>query len=478
MSEQKSFAAVDLGASSGRVILGKISKDKIEYEEVHRFGNGPIARGDGLYWDIDSLKNNVMEGLAKLAGSGIVSIGVDSWAVDYGLVNEKGELIRDPHHYRDDRNYRGVSDVESKISSAELYKEVGLQFLPFNTLYQLAVDQTEQGALMDKSDKALMIPDLFNFWLCGAQLTERTNASTTGLFDPKSKGWESTLIKKLGIQQRLLADVVSEGTYLGRITKGVQDQTGLDPLTQVVTVGSHDTASAFVAVPSTKPNSLFVSSGTWSLLGVELDEPILTDAARQANFTNEGGVDGRIRFLKNVTGLWLLQESSREWRQNGKTFQVEQLIKEATKLPKRSVIDVNDERFVAPGDMPSRIQEACKESNQWIPQTEAEIVRVIFDSLVAKYVAVIAELETLTNTQLERIHIVGGGSQNELLNQLIADATQLEVFAGPVEATAIGNLVIQARAAGVLEGTLEDLRALIAKNFKIKKYTPNSTGGN
>lgn len=478
MSEQKSFAAVDLGASSGRVILGKISKDKIEYEEVHRFGNGPIARGDGLYWDIDSLKNNVMEGLAKLAGSGIVSIGVDSWAVDYGLVNDQGELIREPHHYRDNRNYRGVRDVESKISSTDLYKEVGLQFLPFNTLYQLAVDQAEQSTLMDKSDKALMIPDLFNFWLCGAKLTERTNASTTGLFDPKSKSWESSLINKLGIQERLLADIVSEGTYLGHISKGVQEQTGLDELTQVVTVGSHDTASAFVAVPSTKPNSLFVSSGTWSLLGVELEEPILTDAARHANFTNEGGVDGRIRFLKNVTGLWLLQESSREWRQNGKTFQVEQLIEEATKLPKRSVIDVNDERFVAPGDMPSRIQEACIETNQWVPQTEAEIVRVIFDSLVGKYVEVIAELESLTNTKLERIHIVGGGSQNELLNQLIADSTQLEVFAGPVEATAIGNLVIQARAAGVLTGTLEDLRSLIAQNFKIKKYTPNSIGGN
>lgn len=478
MSEQKSFAAVDLGASSGRVILGKISKDKIEYEEVHRFTNGPISRGDGLYWDIDALKENVMEGLAKLAGAGIVSIGVDSWAVDYGLVNDQGELIRDPHHYRDDRNHRGVRNVEGKISSADLYKEVGLQFLPFNSLYQLAVDQDEESALLDRSDKALLIPDLFNFWLCGAQLTERTNASTTGLFDPRAKDWESSLIKRLGIQERLLPDIVSEGTYLGQITNEVRGQTGLDSLTQVVTVGSHDTASAFVAVPSTKPNSLFVSSGTWSLLGVELDEPILTEAARRANFTNEGGVDGRIRFLKNVTGLWLLQEASREWRNSGKTFQIEQLIKEAAKLPKRSVIDVNDERFVAPGDIPRRIQEACKETNQWVPDSEAEIVRVIFDSLVAKYVEVIAELESLTRTRLERIHIVGGGSQNELLNQLISDATQLDVFAGPVEATAIGNLVIQARAAGVLVGTLEDLRALIAKNFKIKKYTPNSIGGN
>jgi rhamnulokinase len=478
MSEQKSFAAVDLGASSGRVILGKISKEKIEYEEVHRFGNGPIARGDGLYWDIDSLRANVMEGLAKLAGSGVVSIGVDSWAVDYGLLDSQGNLIRDPHHYRDERNYRGVSTVASKISSTDLYKEVGLQFLPFNTLYQLAVDQSEQGPLISKSDKALLIPDLFNFWLCGARLTERTNASTTGLFDPKTKGWANQLIEDLGLQRTLFADIVSEGTYLGRISKEIQSQTGLDQMTQVVTVGSHDTASAFVAVPSTKPNSLFVSSGTWSLLGVELDEPILTEAARLANFTNEGGVDGRIRFLKNVTGLWLLQESSREWRQNGKTFQIEQLIEQATKLPKRSVIDVNDERFVPPGDMPARIQDVCKETNQWVPTSEAEIVRVIFDSLVAKYVEVISELEKLTQTKLERIHIVGGGSQNALLNQLISDATKLEVFAGPVEATAIGNLVIQARAANVLEGTLEDLRSLIAKNFKIKKYTPHSTGGN
>lgn len=477
MTEQKSFAAVDLGASSGRVILGKISKDKIEYEEVHRFGNGPVTRGDGLYWDIDSLKENVMLGLAKLADADILSIGVDSWAVDYGLVDDQGNLIRDPHHYRDERNLRGVSTVQAQISPGELYKEVGLQYLPFNTLYQLVVDQNEQSPLLTKTAKALMIPDLFNFWLCGAQKTERTNASTTGLLDPHAKTWDLELIEKLGLQQRLLADVVSEGTYLGQITAGVQAQTGLDSKTKVVTVGSHDTASAFVAVPSTKPNSLFVSSGTWSLLGVELDEPILTDAARKANFTNEGGVDGRIRFLKNVTGLWLVQEATREWRQKGKTYQIEKLIKEAAKLPRRSVIDVNDERFVAPGDMQIRIQNTCRESGQWIPETEAEVVRVIFDSLVAKYVSVIAELESLTSMKLERIHIVGGGSQNELLNQLIADETGLEVFAGPVEATAIGNLVIQARAAGVLHGSLEDIRELIAKNFEIKKYHPNSTGG-
>lgn len=481
MTEQKSFAAVDLGASSGRVILGRISDEKIEYEEIHRFGNGPVTRGDGLYWDIDSLKSNVLQGLTKLAGlagKDVLSIGVDSWAVDYGLLDSQGDLVRPPHHYRDDRNLRGVADVEGKISPADLYRQTGLQFLPFNTVYQLAVDQSEQSALTEQTDKVLMIPDLFNFWLCGVQLTERTNASTSGLLDPKTKQWNHALIEKLGFKKSLFADVVSEGTYLGRISKSVQEQTGLDSLTQVVTVGSHDTASAFVAVPSTKPNSLFVSSGTWSLLGVELDAPILSEDARKANFTNEGGVDGRTRFLKNVTGLWLLQECTRQWRQSGKTYQVEVLIDDASKLAKKSVVDVNDQRFVAPGDMPARIQQACKETNQWVPETEAEIVRVIFDSLAAKYVEVISELEGLTGKKLERIHIVGGGSQNELLNQLIADSTGLEVFAGPVEATAIGNLVIQARAAGVLRGTLEKIRELIAKNFLIKKFIPKAAGEN
>jgi rhamnulokinase len=474
MSELKAFAAVDLGASSGRVILGRISSEKIEYEEVHRFGNGPFERGDGLYWDIDSLKENVMQGLAKLADVKIVSIGVDSWAVDYGLIDNGGELLRTPHHYRDERNLRGVKSVDRTISQQELYSHAGLQFLPFNTIYQLAVDQEEQGALLDQSSKALMIPDLFNFWLCGSLFTERTNASTTGLLDPVSKTWKESLIETLGLQRRLLADVVKEGTYIGNITPGVQEITGLNSKTQVVTVGSHDTASAFVAVPSTKPNSLFLSSGTWSLLGVELDEPVLTEEARQANFTNEGGVDGRIRFLKNVTGLWLIQECVREWRNNSGVHQIENLIQAAASLPKKSVVDVNDARFVAPGNMSQRVRDACKETNQWVPTTEAEVVRVIIDSLVEKYIKVIAELERLTNIKLERIHVVGGGSQNALLNQLLADRSGLEVFAGPVEATAIGNLLVQARAAGVIQGSLEQMRELVAKNFPIKVFTPQA----
>lgn len=476
MSSPSSFAAVDLGASSGRVILGTVSKDSIKYDEVHRFGNGPVTRGDGLYWDIDLLKSNVMQGLSKLAQSEVVSIGVDSWAVDYGLIDSAGKLIRDPRHYRDDRNLRGVAVVEAKISPEELYSQVGLQFLPFNSLYQLAVDQSEQSALLDQSEKALLIPDLFNFWLCGAKVTERTNASTTGLLDPITKQWHSGLIKTLGLQGRLLGEVVSEGSILGGVNQETYAVSGLKTSTRVVTVGSHDTASAFVAVPSTKPGSLFISSGTWSLLGVEIAEPFLTEEARKANFTNEGGVDGRVRFLKNVTGLWLLQESVREWRATGKNHQITQLITQAESLPKRSVIDVNHERFVTPGDMPQKIQETCRETGQWVPETEAEIVRTVLDSLVEKYVSVIAELEALTKTKIERIHIVGGGSQNDLLNQLTADATGLEVLAGPVEATAIGNLVVQARTAGVVSGTLEDLRSLIARNFEIKSFHPIPKG--
>jgi rhamnulokinase len=321
-----------------------------------------------------------------------------------------------------------------------------------------------------------MIPDLFNFWLCGSKVTERTNASTTGLLDPVTKKWHSGLIAALGLQERLLGEVVAEGTILGNVNQETFSVAGLKPATKVVTVGSHDTASAFVAVPSAKTGSLFISSGTWSLLGVELDEPILTEAAQKANFTNEGGVDGRVRFLKNVTGLWLLQESVREWRATGKKHQIAQLITQAAELPKRSVIDVNHERFVAPGDMPKKIQEICRETGQWVPETEVEIVRTVIDSLVDKYVSVIAELETLTKIKIERIHVVGGGSQNDLLNQLTANATGLEVLAGPVEATAIGNLVVQARTAGVIRGTLEDLRTLIAQNFEIKSFQPISKG--
>ncbi|CAB4627258.1 unannotated protein [freshwater metagenome] len=478
MSNSPSFAAVDLGASSGRVILGKISNEKIEYQEVHRFGNGPFERGDGLYWDIDSLKDNVMQGLAKLANSNILSIGVDSWAVDYGLIDKNGRLLRAPHHYRDERNTRGVEIANQKISQEDLYAQVGLQFLPFNTLYQLSVDQAEQSDLLNQSDKALLIPDLFNYWLCGTRLSERTNASTTGLLNPTSKNWNKGLIQSLGLQERLLAEIVNEGTYIGQITTEVQQLTGLNPKTQVVTVGSHDTASAFVAVPSTKPNSLFISSGTWSLLGVELEKPVLTEAARKANFTNEGGVDGRIRFLKNVTGLWLLQECIREWQATGGIHQIEPLISEARSIPKKSVIDVNDPRFISPGEMSSRIKQACRESGQQAPNTEAETVRVIIDSLVAKYMEVIGELEELTKLKLERIHVVGGGSQNELLNQLLADASGLEVFAGPVEATAVGNLLVQARAAGVISGSLEQMRGLVSRNFAIKAYSPQVTGEN
>lgn len=473
MSEPKYFAAIDLGASSGRVILGAVSPEQIIYEEIHRFGNGPVSKSDGLYWDIETLRNSVMEGLAKIGDKPIVSIGVDSWAVDYVFIDDNGELIRPPHHYRDERNHRGVEYVAEKISNEELYAQTGLQFLPFNTIYQLAVDAVEQSALLERKPTMLMIPDLFNFWLSGKKMTERTNASTTGLFSPRTLTWNKAVMNQVGLAEYLFSEVVAEGQVLGNITKAVQELTGLGEETKVVTVGSHDTASAFVAVPSTAPNSVFISSGTWSLIGVELDEPILTNQARLANFTNEGGVDGRVRFLKNVTGLWIIQESLRQWRLAGENYDLAPLLEQAANLPKRSIIDVDHESFAAPGEMPEKIQAACQKTGQWVPNTQAEIIRTIIDSLVAKYLIVIEELSRLTGKNFERIHIVGGGSQNNLLNQLIADETRLKVFAGPVEATAIGNLVIQARAAGTLNGSLEQLRELIAKSFEIREFIPN-----
>jgi rhamnulokinase len=476
MPATSSFAAIDLGASSGRVILGRVSAKRIEYEEVHRFVNGPVGQHDDLHWDVNALKENVFQGLSKLAQVDLESVGVDSWAVDYALIDSSGQMLRSPLHYRNNRNLRGVDSVHSKISPSQLFSRNGLQFLPFNSLYQFAVDQDEQASLLDNADRALLIPDLFNFWLSGVQRSERTNASTTGLLDPLTLEWDLELSAQLGLQQRLLAPVVAEGEYLGAIRSQVQELTKLNPKTKVVTVGSHDTASAFVAVPSISANSLFISSGTWSLIGVELQKPILTEEAFAANFTNECGVDGRTRFLKNVTGLWLAQECIREWRERGRHFDLKSLIESASQLSKRSVVDVNDPRFSAPGDVPARIQEFCRETDQWVPNSEVEVMRVIFDSLVAKYLEVIVELETLTGISLERIHIVGGGSQNALLNQLISDATGLEVFAGPVEATAIGNLVVQARTAGLLNGTLEDVREIIAENLQITKYNPNPSG--
>ena len=470
-------AAVDLGASSGRVILGHVGPGTLTLEPVARFGNDPVPTPDGLHWDIMTLYRQVLSGLHRGMGisPGLLSIGIDSWAVDYALMN--GQLMRGaPYHYRDDRTADGVAAVHSVVDHRTLYRRNGLQFLPFNTLYQLAADQLS-GALHD-ADRVLLIPDLLTFWLTGHEQAERTNASTTGLLDVRTRMWDDDLIEQLGFSASLLPALIDPGVTVGPLLPSVRMGLGASTALRVVTVGSHDTASAVVAVPMTEPGAAYISCGTWSLVGLELDSPVLTDASREANFTNEGGVDGRVRFLRNVMGLWLLSESMRTWQRAGADtdpdLSLTEMLAAAAEVPPHLVttFDVDDPVFMAPGDMPARIAEHCRSHGLRPPATPAETVRSILESLAAAYAWALRAASELSGTAIDRVHVVGGGSLNTLLCQLTADRTGLPVLAGPVEATALGNVLIQARSAGLASGSLEALRALVASTHPPLTYQP------
>jgi rhamnulokinase len=461
-------AAVDLGATSGRVMLGHVEDNQVRLELVHRFPNGPTERDGGLHWDATGLFRSVVDGLTGAASAAPLSIGIDSWAVDYALLVD-GRMLHEPFHYRDSRTESGVAAVHQVVPFADLYAENGLQFLPFNTLYQLAAD----GDALDQADTALLIPDLLAHWLTGARGAEVTNASTTGLLGVDGR-WNDALIERLRFRRSLFPPLVSPGDRIGTIRPDIAARTGLDPSTPVTAVGSHDTASAVVAVPMTTGDAAWISCGTWGLVGLELDRPVLTDASREANFTNEGGVDGRTRFLHNVMGLWLLSESVRIWeRESGEAIDLPALLgqAEAVSAP-MSVFDVDDPRFLPPGDMPARIAEALTERGLTVPRSRAEFVRSILESLGDAFARAVHAASALANTPVRIIHIVGGGSLNTLLCQLTADRSGLPVLAGPVEATALGNVLVQARAVGLVEGDLESLRALVARSFEPVRYDP------
>jgi rhamnulokinase len=458
------LGAIDLGASSGRVIAGVLSDSGLELHEVARFPNGPVAKGDQLYWDFDALFTAIKAGLVKLGdfaaerGQTVKSIGIDTWAVDYGLVDSEGRLGATPRHYRDERNLLGASVVHQTVSQRDLYKENGLQFQPFNTLYQLTAEQLQNPELLKQAENFLLIPDLIAFLLTGVKRAEVTNASTTGLLEVKTHEWNLELCNKLGITTSLLPKLIQPGESYGSLI-------GFDHArlqnTQVVAVASHDTASAVLAVPGLDEHGAYLSSGTWSLIGAELNHPVLSDASAQANFTNELGVNNTIRFLKNLSGLWLLQESLRTWGLN-----VTEVLEGAKYETTDARIDVNDPEFVTPGDMPSRIQVHVTRRGQQAPQTPAQITRCILESLADAYAVALRELESITGMTINQLNIVGGGSQNELLNQLAADRCGIPVLAGPVEATAIGNLMAQTEIA--------NKRDFIAKTFKPKQYLPAS----
>jgi len=456
-------AAVDLGATSGRVMLGYVGHNELSVRPVARFPNGPMQRDDGLHWDIDALREHVLEGLAaaRREEPEVASVGVDSWAVDYALMRG-GRMLSSPFHYRDERTVPSVPRVHALVPAADLYAANGLQHLPFNTLFQFAAETR-----LAEADSFLLVPDLFGFWLTGVSVAERTNASTTGLLSIATGQWDDDLIARLGLSRSLFPVIADPGTRLGPLLPEMESRLG-GPL-DVISVGSHDTASAVVAVPAMGEDFAYISCGTWGLVGVELEHPVLTAESRAANFTNEGGVDGRVRFLHNVMGLWLLSETMREWGRDDLPALLEAAAVSRGPVP---VFDANDPIFLAPGDMPARIASWLREHDQPVPATPVEFVRSIVESLSVAFAQAVHDAAELSGKLVSVIHIVGGGSQNELLCQLVANRSGMPVLAGPVEATAIGNVLVQARAQGFAAGTLEALRSLVAAAFSPRRYDP------
>jgi len=472
-------AAVDLGASSGRVMLGRVGPDQLELLEMRRLVNRPVHVGRSLYWDVLDIYRGVLDGLrvaGRRAPEGIDGVGVDSWGVDYGLIDASGALVGNPLHYRDGRTDGVMDSVVARLGAETIYATTGLQFLPFNTIYQLvaAVDTPQARA----AASVLLMPDLISYWLSGSLGAEITNASTTQLLDVRGRRWATSLMTDAGLDPRLFPPLREPGSRIGGLLPTVAEETGLRVAVPVLAVGSHDTASAVVGVPAEGNRFAYISCGTWSLVGVELTSPVLTEASRVANFTNELGVDGTVRYLRNVTGLWPLQESLRAWEAAGVSFELPVLLREAATLPPFSaIVDVDDPVFVPPGDMPGRIADACRRTGQPEPPTPAATARCILDSLaLAHRRAVRAALE-LSGRDVDVVHIVGGGARNGLLCQLTADACGLPVVAGPVEATALGNALVQARALGAVRGGLADLRALVRRSQALDRYVPTGDAG-
>lgn len=462
-------AAIDLGATSGRVLRAEVGRDTLRLDEVARFENRPVRVGDGLHWSVLGLYDAALHGVAVASrDASLASVAVDSWAVDYGLLR-RGSLLGIPYSYRDDRTARGLELVDAVIEQPELWQRCGLQRMPFTTINQLMVDR-ERG-LLEAADRLLLLPDLFGYWMTGRMVMERTNASTTGLMRLDGS-WDLELMQRLGIPVSLLSAVVHPGALIGPIDATTRAHFGIQSAPDVLAIGSHDTASAVVAVPM-EPGGAYISSGTWSLVGIETPAPIATREALEASFTNEGGVDGRTRFLKNVMGLWILSESMRTWQAAGERMGLPELLDAAAAVDWRvPVFDPTDASFYPPGDMPARIHAWFEDRGQRPPRGRAEVVRCILESLAESYAVTLRDAARISGQPIERVHVVGGGSRNALLCQLTANRTGLPVVAGPVEATAIGSVLVQARALGAAPESLEELRALVRGTQSLQEYRP------
>ena len=472
------FVAIDLGAESGRAVVGKFDGEQLALEEVHRFPNGPVHLVDGLHWDVLRLFEEMKRGIAlciKLHGKDIAAIGLDTWGVDFALLDRNGALLGNPHHYRDSRTDGMLEEATRRVPKKDIFEMTGVQFMKLNTLYQVLAMSVQGSPLLDAADSLLMIPDLFNYWLSGRKVCEFTDATTTQFYDPRRRDWSRELFDRMGLPTRILTEIVPPGTSLGPLLDHVADETGAGRA-PVIAPACHDTGSAVSAVPTTREDYAYISSGTWSLMGAEIREPIVSDAALSYNFTNEGGYGGTYRFLKNIMGLWLVQECRRAWERDGGALSYDDLTRMATEAaPFGPMVEPDDERFMRIGDMPGRIRGFCEETGQRPPGDRGSILRCALESLALKYRYVLESLENILGRRLDTIHVVGGGSQNRLLCQLTADATRRPVVAGPVEATAIGNILVQAIATGHL-GSLADARAVVRRSFDVLTYEPREDG--
>jgi rhamnulokinase len=474
------YLGVDLGAESGRVMAGLFDGRRVRLEQIHRFPNGAVSLGTSLRWDVLRLWSEVQDGLSRAAnkfGDDIVSVGVDTWGVDYVLLSRNGEIVAQPFHYRDSRTDGALAHAFGRVPKREIFAQTGLQFMEFNTLFQLLAFQRSNPELVAAAERLLLMPDFFHWCLCGSRVIEFTNATTTQCFHAIDHGWAFDLLARFGLPAGLFPDVVPPGTQLGKLRDGLAARTGLKRI-EVVAPATHDTGSAVAAVPTQStgtPNWAYISSGTWSLMGVEVQQAVLSERALELNVTNEGGIDRTYRLLKNIMGLWLVQECKRSFERRGKSYDYAELARLAGQArPLRSLVNPDDRAFLKPDDMATAMQKWCGDFGEPIPQDEGALIRCALESLAFRYRMVLEWLEELTGTRIEVLHIVGGGCQNESLNQLTADACGRPVITGPVEATVLGNVLIQARTRGELK-SLAELRQVVRESSALKTYEPRAT---
>lgn len=478
MTASHNYLAVDLGAESGRTILGSLDGDRLTLNETYRFSNEPVRINDGIHWDVLRLWGEIKAGIAATVKSGtaVDGIGLDTWGVDFALLDRNHSLLSNPFHYRDVRTDGMLEEAFRRMPRAEIFSNTGIQFMQINTLYQLLAMSVQKSPLFDTAKSFVTIPDLFNYWLSGEITNEFTNATTTQCLDPRTRAWATCVLDAMQVPAHLFKPVTDPGTQLGTLLPHVAEETGAGGV-RIVVPACHDTGSAVVAVPATNLDFAWISSGTWSIMGAEVREPCLTEKSLEYNFTNEGGVFGTWRLSKNIMGLWLVQECKRTWAHQGDIFSYDEITRMASEAkPFLAVIDADDDRFLHPGDMPERIRTYCAETNQAVPQTKGEVIRVALESIALKYRLVLARLEELAAKQFSPIHIIGGGTKNRLLNQFTADATKRVVITGPVEATAIGNVLMQAIALGHL-GSISDARAVVRASFDVEEFHPASRDG-